>query len=294
VANDSQSILRAKAQQLISGGEVDLIVGYGKARLGDGVRPVFVRQPSDAQKLLWNDRCVHNLSTYLLREPCLRLIRKGGRIGIITKGCDARAIVTLIQEKVLRKDSIYVIGVVCSGVRSGDAREGGVPFKCRACEWNIPPLYDDLIGDASGVEPQGGDPLEDIKAIESMPGDERWQFWTTQLSKCIRCYACRQACPLCYCKECITEKSRPQWIEKSPTLKGNIAYHFIRAMHLAGRCISCGECSRACPVEIPVAMLAKVLSLKVKESFDYVPGVDPEAEPFFVTFKDSDPDDFIR
>jgi ferredoxin len=292
VTSDRENALKQKVRELITGGDPDLIVGYGKTYAGDGVRPLFVRTASDADRLVWNDGCVHNLSTYLMREPCLEHIRKGGRVGIVAKGCDVRAILTLIQEKQIKRDSVHIIGVTCDGVRDTDGAE--IQVKCRACPWQVPSVYDDLIGDEAEVRPIEGDPLEDIKTIEALPQGERWRFWTDALSRCIKCYACRQACPLCYCRECITEKSRPQWIEKAPSLRGNLAYHFIRAMHLAGRCISCGECSRACPVDIPVDRLTRYLSGTVEEAFGYRPGVDPDEEPFFVTFADDDPEDFIR
>jgi formate dehydrogenase subunit beta len=292
VTNDREGEIRNRARELIAGGQVDLLVGYGRTYVGDGVRPVFVRSESDADRLVWNDRCVHNLATYLMREPCQEYLTKGRRIGIVAKGCDVRAILALVQEKQLARDSVHIIGVVCGGMRDPDSE--GIDVKCAACEWQVPPAYDDLVGDRTEVKPVEGDPLEDVKAIERLPRAERWRFWTEAFSRCIKCYACRQACPLCYCKECITEKSQPQWIEKAPSLRGNLAYHFIRAMHLAGRCVSCGECSRACPMEIPVDRLTRQLSRTVEEAFGYRPGVDPEDEPFFVTFADSDPEDFIR
>jgi ferredoxin len=272
---------------------VALVVGYGPAFGGDDVRPVFARDASDADRLVWNDRCRHNLATYLVREPCLEVMSEGGRVGIVAKGCDVRAIVALLQEEQIKRQQVHILGMVCGGMP--DPASGGEPLvKCRACEWQVPGVHDDLIGDPSSVRPVEGDPLEDIKAIESMTESERWRYWTGELTRCIKCYACRQACPLCYCKECITEKSRPQWIDRSSSLRGNIAYHFIRAIHLAGRCISCGECSRACPMDIPVDMLSRFLSRKVEEGFEYRPGIDPEEDPFFVKFSDGDPGDFIR
>lgn len=292
-ADEIQAALRAKARDLLAGGKVKLILGHGAHRAG-GARPLVVRSPEDADRLVWNRGCVHNLATYLVREPAAGVIRSGARVGIVAKGCDARSIAGLIQEGQIKREAVLVIGVVCDGVVAEYPAEGGVPSKCIECQWHTPPLYDELVGDAAAVEHKPGDALAEIKRIEQMSDQERWKYWTETLSRCIKCYACRQACPLCYCKECITEKSRPQWIDKSSGPRGNLAYHFIRALHLAGRCVGCEECRRACPMGIPVDLLSRYLTRKAEEAFGYRPGVDPKQEPFFVTFKDTDPDDFIR
>jgi formate dehydrogenase (coenzyme F420) beta subunit len=294
VANDAEAQLREKAKDLLAKGKVALVVGYGK-RPGGGVRPLFVRAAEDAERLVWNAECSPNLAGYLTREPCVGIMHGGGRVGIIVKGCDARSVVGLLQEKQLTRQAVHVIGLVCDGVTaSGGASGPAEPTKCFECEWHTPPISDDLIGDKAAVKARVGDALADDKRIESMSNEERWQFWTSLFARCIKCYACRQACPLCYCKECITEKSRPQWIAKSSTARGNLAYHFIRAMHLAGRCVGCEECRRACPMGIPVDLLSRFLTRRVEEAFGYKPGKDPAAEPFFTVTKENDPDDFIR
>jgi formate dehydrogenase subunit beta len=254
----------------------------------------LVRHLKDTAHLVWNSRCVHNLATYLLREPCLGIIRKGGRVGIVVKGCDARAVGVLIQEGQLARQNLHLLGMVCDGMEATQTGGQGARPTCRSCQWQVPGLYDDLIGEPSRVKSVGGDPDEDIDRIRSMSQEERWDFWTSTLSGCIKCYACRQACPLCYCPECITEVSRPQWIDKASSLRGNLAYHLIRAMHLAGRCVSCGECARACPLGIPADLLPRFLARRVEETFGYRAGEDPEAEAFLATFKDDDPDDFVR
>jgi ferredoxin len=283
---------------------VDLIIGYGRTFKGDGVRPVFLRKdsetgkPADTGRLIWNDRCAHNLATYLMREPCVEILKgkgKGtgkGRVAVVAKGCDIRAIATLVQEGQIERERVHIIGMACSGVRY-DGDSDRIALKCRGCEVQLPAIYDDLIGSEADAVKVEGKPREDIEKVLELDRPARWEFWTRELSRCIKCYACREACPMCYCGECITEKSRPQWIDKAASLKGNIAWHYIRAMHLAGRCVDCGECARACPVDIPVDLLSRFLSERVEEAYDYKPGMDPEAEPFFLTNREDDTEEFI-
>jgi formate dehydrogenase subunit beta len=294
VTDRREADLRKKAEDLLSGGRVELILGYGIAPSGE-VRPLIARTADDARRLVWSPSCVHNLVGYLTREPAAALLRRGKKVGVVVKGCDARAVVTLIQEEQVAQTQVHVIGMVCDGVTYAGSDKGALALKCGGCEVRVPLFYDDLIGDPSDVTPPPGSPLEDVEQLLARSEDERWAFWKEQMEKCIRCYACRQVCPMCYCKECITEKTQPQWIERAPLARGNFAFHIIRAAHLAGRCSSCGECSRVCPVGIPVDMLNRFLTGRIREAFGHQCGVDCEADLFQSSFnKDEDPEDFIR
>jgi formate dehydrogenase subunit beta len=294
VADEREARLRERVEELLSEGKVKLVVGYGTGASGE-VRPMLVRTPEEARKLVWNSACVHNLASYLTHPPVAGVLRGGEKVGVVVKGCDARAVVTLIQERQIGRDQVHVIGMVCDGVADPRSDRRGLAVKCGGCEVCVPLFYDDLIGDASRVKRPPGSALEDIEEFLAKSDDERWAFWKQQMEKCIRCYACRQACPLCYCKECITEKARPQWVDRAPLPRGNLAYHVVRAMHLAGRCSSCGECTRVCPVGIPVDMLNRFLTNRIKEAFGHECGVDCEADLFQTTFgRDTDPEGFIR
>ena len=105
---------------------------------------------------------------------------------------------------------------------------------------------------------------------------ERWAFWKEQFSRCIRCMACRQVCPFCYCEQCLCDKNRPQAVESSPRPAGNMAWHIVRAMHLAGRCAGCAECERSCPMDIPLNLLNRKMAQELKELYGHEAGWKPK------------------
>jgi formate dehydrogenase subunit beta len=179
--------------------------------------------------------------------------------------------------------------------------------RCLECKANFPVIYDVFLGEKTKRQPDN--PFHSLEKIESLSKEERWKFWKEQLSKCVRCYACRSVCPMCYCDECVVdtinfavtadttaeEKAQKiKWLEKSPVLSENFVYHFIRAIHLAGRCIDCAECERVCPLDIPIRLLNKKLEKAAKELFDYDAGFDPDRPSLVASFRDEDPEDFIR
>jgi succinate dehydrogenase/fumarate reductase-like Fe-S protein len=133
-----------------------------------------------------------------------------------------------------------------------------------------------------------------IKAIDGKGSPEKWDYWISEFSKCIKCYACRQVCSLCYCERCITEKNMPQWIETSAHPRGNLSWNITRAMHLVGRCTSCGECERACPVGIPLNVINQKMTLVVKDAFNYRAGYDEKTHPPMIVFSPDDRENFIK
>ena len=163
---------------------------------------------------------------------------------------------------------------------------------CRYCKHRNPAVCDIMIG-ASVEENKEGDEFITVTEFEAKSAEERWEYFTRQSEKCIRCYACRNACPLCYCDGCILDKLRPQWVKRSVDTAENFMFHLTRAFHLAGRCVSCGECERVCPASIPLMKLNRKMEKDVKELFNFEAGKDPAAQPLLNTFKIEDPDDFV-
>ncbi|HDL65352.1 MAG TPA: coenzyme F420 hydrogenase, partial [Proteobacteria bacterium] len=219
--------------------------------------------------------------------------------------CDVRSIIVLLQENQLKRDDIFIIGVECSGViaehtlASGKESPGELDFdeKCKACRPSTPRLYDYLVSQKDqkdkGVLPEEN-PYQDIRKFEAKSIEERFKFWQEEFSRCIRCYACRQICPMCYCPRCVADQTMPTWFSRAPDLEGNLAWNVIRAFHLAGRCIDCGECERACPVGIPLREVNKKIEKDIKELFDYEAGAGVDQKPLLSCFDQNDPEDFIR
>ena len=106
---NSEERLREEARNLLSRGSVELVVGYGRRHGGEGVRPLLATTPDEADGLVWNEACVHNLATYLSKEPCRQIMLRGGKVAVVAKGCDARAIVVLIVEGQVARESVHVV-----------------------------------------------------------------------------------------------------------------------------------------------------------------------------------------
>jgi formate dehydrogenase subunit beta len=160
------------------------------------------------------------------------------------------------------------------------------PDKCKTCQYPTPIVYDRLVGDPITSDKSPDSVYADIKEFENKTLEERLQYWEQEFDRCIRCYACRNACPMCICQDsCIAETRDPHWISQRATLSEKFMFHMIHALHLAGRCVECGECERACPMGIPVNKLKRKINLDMKELFGYEPGIDPEDKPPLYTFK---------
>jgi ferredoxin len=239
---------------------------------------------------------VHNLATYL--NPRRAQVKTLGKPAIVVKGCDAKAVAGLLRESQLAREDVVLIGVRCGGVVRdpvGDAEltlESVAP-RCAGCDAREPHLADYVIGESQPEPPQVTSIEERVAELDAMTPDERFAFWTAEMEKCIRCYGCRQACPLCVCERCVADKTGPQWIESSPHARGNLSWHLTRALHLAGRCVGCGECERACPMDIPLTLLNRKMQQVVAESFDFTVSDDPDNASPIGTFRQDDREDFI-
>jgi ferredoxin len=241
---------------------------------------------------------VHNLATYL--NPRRSQVAELGTAALVVKGCDAKAVAGLLREAQLERDRIVLIGVRCGGVvtepTAAEAPEltaENVASRCWSCDVREPGSVDYLVGEAQ-AEPPVTDALDArIAELDALSPQERFAFWAKEMERCTQCYACRQACPLCFCERCIVEKTQPQWIETSPHPRGNFAWHLTRAQHLAGRCVGCGECERACPVGIPLSLINRKLQQVVYDLYGYTVSEDPSVPAPIGAYAVDDTQDFI-
>lgn len=286
--------LRKLAKELLETKQVGLVIGYASAAIEGLATPAFISDPKDADRLIWNDHCYHNLSVYLYRSD----VKAKGKVAIVAKGCDAKSVIGLLAENQIRREDIVVIGMACGGVILREASKEGKPIypsKCLGCSVTVPTLSDHLIGSPDSVQaPMGVSLDEEVAKLDQMSVDERWAFWKSEFDRCIKCYACRQICPHCFCQSCIVEKSMPQWVSPCPSAKGNFSWNFVRAFHLVGRCVGCQECYRACPAGIRLDLINRKMALEAKAAYQFEAGADPAVKPPLTAYRQEDNQDFIR
>ena len=311
------SKIRETAKLLLVEKRVDAVLGFKKGTMPMMSQPVLITRPEDAEILHWDSFCGINLANYLPKRK--------ERIAVLAKGCDSRNIVVHILENQIKRDQLFIMGVPCKGVVSRHkimaALNGQEPLEvtedgdnivsrgdgfktsfnradmlqenCATCGHRNPVIYDDLVGELV-AEQKDIDRYTDVRAIEEMAADERQRYFQELVSSCIRCYACRDACPLCYCPTCFVDESRPQWLGKSIDPTDTLTFHLLRAFHCAGRCTDCGACERACPVGINMRQFTKKLEKDALDLYGYEAGMSIEARPPLDVYRPDDPGDFIK
>jgi len=308
--------IREISGRLLKECAVDMVIGFRKGSVPMMNEPCFAKTPEDVEAFVWDSNCGINLANYLTDRK--------EKIGIVAKGCDSRNIVTHIVENKIKREQLVIIGVPCKGmidrrkvaalcdgeVLEVSEKNGAVIVgssageqifpkaevlqeNCAVCSHRNPVVYDELAADL--VEEQTDvDRYEDIRKIEAMPHEERWAYFDDLLQACVRCYACRNACPLCYCPTCFVDESKPQWVGKSQEPLDIRTFHFLRAYHCAGRCTDCGACQRACPVGINMRVFTKKLEKDCLELFDWEAGMNPDSRPPLDFYRPEDSNDFIK
>ena len=273
-----------KASALLSNGTVSAVLGWGKGEFDYDVTPRIFSSVEELQDgFVWGDFCGANFSKYLVAKTQ----KIEGKILVFLKPCDSYSFNQLLTEHRFDREKVYAVGIPCEGMAdiakvkaicgegisaidtTGEqmlvttlyddapkaiATADVLAERCINCKSKKIVAYDELLGDNGEVIESGR--FDEVARLEAMTPDERFAFWQNELSRCIRCNACRDACPACTCEKCVFDNPNSGVENKSPANEfEEKLFHIIRAYHVAGRCTDCGECSRVCPQNIPLHLL---------------------------------------
>lgn len=314
---DIKTKLQNEISRLLDENLVDVFIAFKKENSPLRPQPAFFRNTKELAELEYNGLCQNNLANYLPKYP------KETRIGMVVRGCESRSVNALIVEKQHPRQNLYLVGIPCSGiidlkkiinsvgeeVTSFEEDEDivSVVHKGQEIKFNRREfLHDSCLNcvypnpvnaDVMLTEPlPEGDPSivrEKVESFQELSRSERYEWFRHEAERCIRCYACREACPMCYCSECFVDHATPRWSESTVSPAGMHAWHIIRAFHQTGRCTSCGACERACPMDIKMTYLTDKLNFDMYENYEFVPGMDEKTQPPFASFNMDDKKRFV-
>ncbi len=275
--NTLANIAKAK----LADGTVQKVLGWKKADYGYDITPAIFETSDELDNdFIYNPFCGANLSKYVLKETK----DNTDKILVFLKPCDTYSFNQLLTEHRFNREQVYVVGIPCDGtvdvnqlkkmhedILSASVVEkitvktlynGDFDYqladvmseRCINCKSKKHVAYDELIGDEG--ELIDNKRFDEVERLEKLTAKERFAFWQNELSRCIRCNACRDVCPACTCEKCVFDNPKSGVEHKTAANSFEESmFHIIRAFHVAGRCTDCGECSRVCPQSIPLHLL---------------------------------------
>ena len=310
--------LIAKAKELLANGTVTAVLGWGKGEFGYDVTPTVFKTAEELESgFVFGDFCGANFSKYLVSKTQ----KLEGKMLVFLKPCDTYSFNQLLTEHRFDREKVYAVGIPCEGMADiakvkaivGDGisavdangekivvttiyedapvaidAKDVMAERCVNCKSKKHVAYDELIGEEGDVIDSAR--FDEVARLEAMTPDERFEFWQGELSRCIRCNACRDACPACTCEKCVFDNPNSGVENKSPANSfEEKLFHIIRAFHVAGRCTDCGECSRVCPQNIPLHLLNRKFIKDINEFYgEYQAGAEVGSRAPLVNYTTED------
>ncbi len=291
----TRDALIEKAGALLAEGKVNRVLGWKKGEFSYDVTPaVFTDVEQMKKDFVFDDFSGANFSKYLVKETK----KEDAKVLVFLKPCDSYSFNQLLTEHRFNREKVYAVGIPCDGMIdvsaiktiAGDAivsvntdtdvikvetlydgvkeieKDAVLLERCKNCKSKKHVAYDEIIGEDGEVIDSNR--FDQVAELESMTPDQRFEFWQSQLSRCIRCNACRDVCPACTCEKCVFDNPNSGVENKSPANSfEEKMFHIIRAFHVAGRCTDCGECSRVCPQNIPLHLLNRKFIKDINEFY---------------------------
>ena len=303
-----QEKLIEKAKSLLADGKVEKVLGWKKGLFDEDITPAVFTSAEELDKdFVFNKYCKANLSKYLVKITREIEVKKSTTrmnntmakqrdpnaqdapipsevVLVFLKPSDTYSFTQLLKENRITREDVYAVGVPCQ-----DTLDGGE--LCESCTGKKHVSCDELLGvDENEEASPNTKRMEEVSKLEAMTSEQRFEFWRNELSRCIRCNACRNVCPACTCEKCVFDNNALYTTQKvaETNFEENL-FHIIRAWHVAGRCTDCGECSRVCPQNIPLYLLNRKFIKDINEIYgEYQAGADMESKPAMITFKEDD------
>ena len=311
-----------RMKELLQNGTVNRVLGWKKGDLPYNPEPAFFNNADELSEFVYDGFCGANLSKYMIAASALE-----GKTLVLLKPCDSYSFVQLMKEHRVDREKAYIIGVGCKGkldierikaegVKGIEGITGAeidsacdtlkidtiygektVAYKdamlerCHVCKGKEHRIYDELA--LESADTLDSDRFQGVEAIENMTPEQKFEFFKSELSKCIRCNACRNVCPACSCRKCVFDSTKFDSAQKANVDEfEEKMFHIIRAFHVAGRCTDCGECSRVCPQGIPLHLFNRKFIKDINAYYgEYQAGNNAEDETPLTdfTFDDLEP-----
>lgn len=298
-----------RMKELLADGTVERVLGWKRGDLGYNPEPHYFTSAQELEDFIYDGFCGANLSKYMIKGSNLE-----GKTLVLLKPCDTYSFNQLLKEHRVLREKAYIIGIGCkgkldiekikakgikgiTGIKGAEIDgkcdeftletvygEKKISYKdamlerCRVCKGKEHKIYDELL--IESTDTADGDRFTDVDIIEGLTPEEKFEFFRKELSKCIRCNACRNVCPACSCRKCVFDSNKFDSEQKANVDPFEESmFHIIRAFHVAGRCTDCGECSRVCPQGIPLHLFNRKFIKDINEYYgEYIAGEDAETK----------------
>ena len=316
--------LITRAKELLADGTVARVLGWRAGDMSYNPEVAYFNNAEELEGFVYNGFCAANLSKYMIEASKLE-----GKTLVFLKPCDTYSFNQLLKEHRVNREKAYIIGVGCKGkitvekikdlgikgIESALIDDGcenitvktlygdkTVQYKdamlerCHVCKGKDHVVFDEQIGESRDTV--DAERFAEVEKIEAMSPAEKFAFFKAELSKCIRCNACRNVCPACSCRKCVFDSNKFDSAQKANVDSfEEKMFHIIRAFHVAGRGTDCGECSRVCPQGIPLHLFNRKFIKDINKFYgEFKAGEDAETKgPLTAfTFDDVEPCDAVE